>query len=127
MVIVSLSLNDRLLEELDRIQHECGYSGRSEVMRAGARMLIAEHREKEQLSGTINSVLLLIHHQEAEHVVSDINHQFEDITKTQIHSHLQQNTCLELFVLEGDAKRIKAMVRQFQVSGKMNYIKLINA
>ena len=127
MVIVSISLNKRILEEIDRIQHEYGYSGRSEVIRTGARVLIAENKEKERLSGIINSVLLLIHKQNVEHVVSDIKHKYEDITKTQIHSHLQENKCLEIFILEGDATRIKSIIRDFQVSGKMNYIKLINA
>jgi CopG family nickel-responsive transcriptional regulator len=127
MVIVSISLNDVILEEIDRIQHEYGYSGRSEVIRSGARLLIAENKEKEKLSGKINSVLLLIHGQDVENSVSDIKHKFEDITKTQIHSHLRENKCLELFILEGDANRIKAMVRHFQVGGKMSYIKLINA
>ena len=127
MVIVSISVNDKILEEIDRIQHEYGYSGRSEVIRSGARLLIAENKEKEKLSGKINSVLLLIHGQDVENSVSDIKHKFEDITKTQIHSHLRENKCLELFILEGDANRIKAMGRHFQVCGKMSYIKLINA
>ena len=127
MVIVSISLNDKILEEIDRIQNEYGYSGRSEVIRYGARLLIAENREKEKLSGKINSVLLLIHNQDEENIVSDIKHRFEDIIKTQIHSHLQDDKCLEIFVLEGDADRIKRILRDFQVCGRMNYIKLINA
>jgi len=127
MVIVSISLNKKILEEIDRIQGEYGYSGRSEVLRAGARLLLAENKKNEELLGEINSILILIHDQEAEQVVSEIKHQFEDITKTQIHSHLRENRCLEIFVLVGDAKKIKAIVRRFQVSGKMNYIKLITA
>jgi CopG family nickel-responsive transcriptional regulator len=127
MVIVSISLNYKILEEIDRIQNEYGYSGRSEVIRSGVRLLIAENRDKEKLSGIINSVLLLIHNQDEEIIVSDIKHRFEDIIKTQIHSHLQEDKCLEIFVLEGDADRITLMVRDFQVSGKMNYIKLVNA
>ena len=127
MVIVSISLNNKILEEIDRIQNEYGYSGRSEVIRSGARLLIAENREKEKLSGKINSVLLLIHNQDEEIIVSDIKHRFEDIIKAQIHSHLREDKCLEIFVLEGDADRIKSIVRDFQVSGRMNYIKLINA
>lgn len=127
MVIVSISLNNKILEEIDKIQNEYGYSGRSEVIRAGARLLIAENKEKEKLTGAINSILLLMHNQDVENVVSEIKHKFEDITKTQIHSHLEGNKCLEIFILEGDANRIKSIVRHFQVSGKMNYIKLINA
>ena len=127
MVIVSISLNDTILKEIDGIQNALGYSGRSEVIRAGARLLISESKEKERLTGNINSILLLIHSQEAENVVSEIKHRFEDVTKTQIHSHLRENKCLEVFVLDGDADRIKEMVRLLQTSRKMDYVKLIVA
>lgn len=127
MVIVSISLNEKILEEIDRIQKELGFSGRSEVIRTGARMLISENKEKEGLTGKINSTLLLIHNQDAEDVVTEIKHRFEDITKTQIHSHLRENKCLEIFVLDGDSERIKEMVRLFQTSRKIEYVKLIVA
>ncbi len=127
MPIISISLSDKLLEETDRIQKELGFSGRSEVIRAGTRMLIADSRKKEKLVGRINSILLLIHNQKVEDIVTEIKHRFEDITKTQIHSHLRENKCLEVFVLDGDAKRIKEITRLFQVSGKMEYVKLIVA
>jgi len=127
MVIVSISLNDTILKEIDRIQNALGYSGRSEVIRAGARLLISESKEKERLTGNINSILLLIHSQEAENVVSEIKHKFEDVTNTQIHSHLREDKCLEIFVLDGDADRIKEMIRLFQTSRKIEYVKLIVA
>jgi len=127
MVIVSISLNDTILKEIDRIQNAIGYSGRSEVIRAGARLLISESKEKERLTGNINSILLLIHSQEAENVVSEIKHKFEDVTNTQIHSHLREDKCLEIFVLDGEADRIKEMVRLLQTSRKMDYVKLIVA
>ena len=127
MVVVSISLNDNILEELDMLQDELGFSGRSEVIRAGARLLISDTKAKGSLSGVINSVLLLIHDQEAENVVSKIKHKFEDITGTQIHNHLKRNKCLEIFVLDGNADDIKEMVRLFQISKKIDYVKLIIA
>jgi len=127
MTIISVSLNDGLLEEIDKLQKELGFSGRSEVIRAGARMLIADSKEKEKLEGRLNFVLLLIHAQKAEDVVTEIKHEFEDIISTQIHNHLREDKCLEVFILEGDAARIKELVRLFQATGKMDYVKLIVA
>jgi len=127
MAIVSISLNDTVLKEIDRIQNTFGYSGRSEVIRAGVRLLILESNERDKLTGKINSILLLVHGQEMEDVVTEIKHKFEDITNTQIHSHLRENKCLEVFVLEGDADRIKEMFRLFQTSRKIEYAKLIVA
>ena len=126
MVIVSISLNDKILEEIDRIQNDYGYSGRSEVIRAGTRLLISENKENEKLFGEINAILLLVHSQDAENIVSDIKHNYEDVTTTQIHSHLRRK-CLEIFVLDGNAEKIKEMVREYQINRKMDYVKLIVA
>ena len=127
MTIISISLNDGLLAGIDKLQKELGFSGRSEGIRAGARMLIAYSKEKEKLEGRLNFVLLLIHAQKAEDVVTEIKHEFEDIISTQIHNHLREDKCLEVFILEGDAARIKELVRLFQITGKMDYVKLIVA
>lgn len=127
MTIISISLKDEILEEIDRLQKELGFSGRSEVVRAGARMLLADNKEKEKLEGRLSSVLLLIHTQKVENTVTEIKHDFEDIISTQIHNHLRGDKCLEVFILEGDAARIKQLVRLFHASGKMDYVKLVIA
>lgn len=125
--IVSMSLPENLLQEMDRLKSDLGFSGRSEVIRAGVRMLISDTKEKQQLSGKLDAILLLIHSQNAEDVVTQIKHRFEDIINTQIHSHLKDEKCLEIFALYGDAKRIKEFVKQFQINRKMDYVKLVVA
>ena len=127
MPIISISLTDEILKELNKLQKELGFSGRSEVMRAGARMLLADNKEKEALEGWLNSVLLLIHAQKVEDTVTEVKHEFEDIISTQIHNHLREDKCLEVFILEGDAARIKQLVKLFRTSGRMDYVKLIVA
>ena len=125
MTIISLSLNDNILKDIERIQNDQGYSGRSEVIRAAVRLLISESKDTEKLLGEINSLLLVIHHHDSENAVSEIKHDFKDITKTQIHSHFEQEKCLEIFVLQGKAERIKEMHRLFNTNKKMDLVKLI--
>ena len=127
MAIISVSLSDKMLEEIDTIQNELGFSGRSEVIRAGLRMLIADNKEKEKLSGTLNCILLLIHNQKAEDAVTELKHDFEDIVSTQIHSHLRGEKCLEIFILCGESFRVKYLLNLFQTNNKMDYVKLIVA
>jgi CopG family transcriptional regulator, nickel-responsive regulator len=124
MVIVSVSLSEKLLEEIDSIKKEMGFSGRSDVIRASARMLIADNREKSIMTGETNSVLTLIHSQDAEDKVTEIKHDYEDIINTQIHSHLKENKCLEIFILDGDIHRMHQLAKMFQTSRKMDYVKL---
>jgi CopG family transcriptional regulator, nickel-responsive regulator len=125
MTIISISLSQKLLEEIDQLKDEVGFSGRSEVIRASTRMLIADNQEKKDLKGDINSILIVIHNQKAEDKVTEIKHDFEDIINTQIHSHLKDETCLEIFIMEGDAQRMNTLKKMFQTSRKMDYVKLI--
>lgn len=125
MPIISVSLNEKLLSEIDKLKDEIGYSGRSDVIRSSARMLIADNKGKEALYGNINSILVLIHNQDAEDKVTEIKHDFEDIVNTQIHSHLKEHKCMEIFILEGKAERIKELSRMFQINRKIDYVKLI--
>ena len=124
MVIVSVSINEKLLEDIDSIKNEMGFSGRSDVIRASARMLIADNREKSTMTGETDSVLTLIHSQDAEDKVSDIKHDYEDIINTQIHTHLKEHKCLEIFILDGDVQRMYQLAKTFQTTKKMDYVKL---
>jgi CopG family transcriptional regulator, nickel-responsive regulator len=124
MVIVSVSISEKLLEEIDSIKNEMGFSGRSDVIRASARMLIADNREKSTMTGETNSVLTLIHSQDVEDKVTEIKHDYEDIINTQIHSHIKEHKCLEIFILDGEGHRMYELAKKFQTSRKMDYVKL---
>ena len=125
MTVISISLSNKLLNEIDNLKEKMGFSGRSEVIRASTRMLIADNREKEELRGDMNSILVLIHNKSVEDRVTEIKHDFEDVISTQIHSHLRENKCLELFILDGDAQRMNQLSKMFKTSGKIEYVKLI--
>ena len=123
--IISISLNDELLERVDEVQRELGFSGRSEVIRAGIRMLIADSKEREKLTGTLNSVLMLVHTKSVEDTVTRMKHEHEGVINAHLHCHLRGDKCLEILVLNGDAPKIKQLVDAFHSSGKMGYVKLI--
>ena len=114
-----------MADELDRLQASLGFSGRSEVVRAGLKMLSADSKERENISGTIKSVLLLVHDQRAEKMVSQIRHKFDDVIDTQIHTELERGKCLEVFVLNGDALIIRKMYDNCQSGKGMDFVKLI--
>ncbi|MDP3623404.1 MAG: CopG family ribbon-helix-helix protein [Methanobacteriaceae archaeon] len=125
MTIISISLNEKLLGELDSLKEDMGFSGRSDVIRAAARMLIDDNRQSKNISGNVNAVIFLIHSQKVEDKVTEVKHNYEDIINTQIHSHLKEENCLEIFILEGDALRIKDLARKFRNCGKMEHLKVI--
>ena len=50
MPIVSISLNDEILAELDKLQKSMGFSGRSEAIRAGIRSFVSDEKQKSDFS-----------------------------------------------------------------------------
>ncbi|MCM2324866.1 MAG: CopG family ribbon-helix-helix protein [Candidatus Woesearchaeota archaeon] len=125
MTIMSISLNDNIIKDMDNLQKELGYSGRSEMIRAGIRMLIASERENSKLSGKINGTLIVVNEEKDNEDISKIRHDHNEIIKTQIHNHMDSHKCLQIFILEGDAKKIKLLVNELQTSKKADYVKLV--
>lgn len=125
MPIVSISLNDEILSELDRLQKTMGFSGRSEAIRAGIRSFVSEEKQKSDLSGNIHAILLVVHNNEFDHIVSGITHNFEDLITTHLHSKIENEKCMELFVINGDAEKVSAMTKDFQINKSMDTVKLV--
>ncbi len=125
MPIVSISLNDEILTELDKLQKSMGFSGRSEAIRAGIRSFVSEEKQKSDLSGNINAILLVVHNDEFDHIVSGITHNFEDLITTHLHSKIEKEKCMELFVINGDAEKISTITKDFQTNKNMDTVKLV--
>jgi len=123
--VVSISLNEILINELDSLQMEHGYSGRSELIRAAIRLLITEVRESRRIEGNINALLLALHNQDSEHHVTHTKSKYLDMIHTQLHNKFKGGKCMELFILDGDADRIKELVKELQQNEENDYVKLI--
>ncbi len=126
MKIISVSMSENMLDEIDRLQSEFGFSGRSEVIRAGLRMLMSDIIEKERLAGNVGCVLIVTHKEEDEESTR-IKLRYENVIKTHMHCKLKNDKCLELFVIEGDAEKVKSMVKEFQANEGMEHVRLILA
>ena len=55
MPIISISLNENIIQELDKLQKLLGFSGRSEIVRASVRNLLLEEKRIEELYGILHS------------------------------------------------------------------------
>ncbi len=125
MTIVSLSINDDLLKEMEAMMKDLGYAGKSELIRAAVRTLIAEKKEHAGITGQVSSILIASHNEEAEEVVTGLKHQFERCINVHLHSKQGSGKCAEVFILKGEASDIKRMLNEFQKNRKIDYAKLI--
>lgn len=125
MPIVSISLNNEILGDLDKLQKSLGFTGRSEAIRAGIRSFISEEKQKNEIFGNVHALLLVVHNDEFDHIVTGLKHNFEDLISTHLHSKIEGNKCMELFVIDGDAERVLTITKDFQVNKKMDTVKLV--
>lgn len=125
MPIISISLNENIIQELDKLQEILGFSGRSEIVRASVRNLLLEEKRIEALAGVLHSVLLVIHDEKSDQEISEMRHDYDKIINTHIHNKIDKDRCLEIFVLYGESNDIKNMAKKFQGNRKMDQVRLI--
>ncbi|MWV41636.1 CopG family ribbon-helix-helix protein [Natrialba sp. INN-245] len=126
MPVVSVSMPAELIDRIDALADEHDYTGRSEVVREGARTLLSEfdddRLEDRELAGIV-SVLYDFGTQSIEHRVTEIRHEHEAVIVSNDHSHVD-DYCLDLFVLEGNLDSISAFVgtlRTIEDVGTVDY------
>ena len=125
MPIVSISLTEEILKEIDSLQKNLGFSGRSDAIRAGIRSFVSEEKQKENLSGNVNAILLVVHNDEYDNQVNGIKHSYEDLITTHLHSKIEGDKCMELFMLKGEADSVSSITKDFQINKKMDTVKLV--
>ena len=125
MTIVSISLNDEILKQIDNLQTTMGFSGRSDAIRAGIRSFVSEEKQKQDLIGEVNAILLVVHNDEYDNEVNGIKHSYEDLITMHLHNKINEEKCMELFILKGESEDVTEITKNFQINKKMDTIKLV--
>ncbi|WP_436923946.1 nickel-responsive transcriptional regulator NikR [Halosimplex amylolyticum] len=119
MTVVSVSMPDELLERIDTFADEHGYTGRSEVVREAARNLLGEFEDKQleerELMGVV-TVLFDYSSSGVENRMMNLRHEYEDLVASNVHSHIGDHYCLELFILEGSLEDISTFVGKIRAT-----------
>jgi CopG family transcriptional regulator, nickel-responsive regulator len=125
MAIISVSLKNETIGELDRLVNIGGYKGRSDAVKTAVHLLSREIAEQNKTDGKVSGILILVHDEKHEAAFSNARHQFEDLIKTLIHNQLGHGKCLELFLLEGEYAQVEDLIKACRKSGRAEYLKLI--
>ncbi len=108
MEIVSISLDEETLSELNEIQEKLGYKSRSRLMRATIDSLLNEYKVIEGVKGHVDAVFTLTYREMKEGELGGILKQFADTIRTEIHQH-HAGICLRVLIICGDAKQIREL------------------
>jgi len=84
-----------------------------------------EMREMDTIEGPVEGVLIIVRGDHADPWMIQVQAKYQDAIKTQLHSHLRDQTCLEVMVISCDAKQLRAMMTEIKAQGKAKYVKFV--
>lgn len=108
MAVVSVSLPDAMVEQVDHVIGEGGFTGRSEVVRAALRDFLHAHDEEaaRRANARRSATLTVVYEEGAEREVSEIRHRYGRVVASMMHSHAGAQ-CVELYFLAGAGNEVR--------------------
>lgn len=125
MTIISLSIPDTLLEQIDHAMKEKGFVSRSEITRQALRLYLTEDLKIEDIEGDAVATITLIYKENADRRrLLEAQHVYGGLVSTFLHAHIHQGFCLEVIILKGQAKLIRKFVDNLRQNEQILQIKI---
>ncbi len=109
-----ITMERSLLQRLDRVIEEKGYSSRSDFLRRLARVAAVEAEFESQETEMVGTLTLLYQHEQVNlgHALTSIEHGHLGTVTASLHVHLDAGDCLEVLVLQGHSSHIREIADQ---------------
>jgi CopG family nickel-responsive transcriptional regulator len=106
-----VSLDELLLERFDSVIAKKGYANRSEAIRDLIRDSLVMEEWETSAAETVGTITIVYSHETREltDILTDLQHRYHSSIISAMHIHLDQHNCLEVIVVKGRAKDIKAI------------------
>jgi CopG family nickel-responsive transcriptional regulator len=126
MTIISLSIPDNLLKQIDQNIKEKGFASRSEITRQALRLYLTEDLQIEDLEGEAIATITLIYKEDADRRrLLETQHVYGDLVATFLHTHIHHGFCLEVIILKGEALLIRKFVDRLRQNPEIVQIKIV--
>ncbi|MBN2336269.1 CopG family ribbon-helix-helix protein [Candidatus Bathyarchaeota archaeon] len=106
MTVISASLTPELLDRLDEFVKKSGFSSRSEALRLAVRDSLSQFDHQSRQRGQVLSTVTIISETEREpsHLgLMNLRNGFDNIIFGNMHFHIEEGLCVEIFLVKGDA------------------------
>jgi CopG family transcriptional regulator, nickel-responsive regulator len=107
---VTITIDDELMTELDRIIEAHGYQNRSEAIRDLARAGIREAAENLNQKRDCVAALVYVYDHAARQLskrLADTFHDHHELSLASMHAHLDHDSCMEVTILRGKADKVR--------------------
>ncbi|TAN47110.1 MAG: nickel-responsive transcriptional regulator NikR [Candidatus Methanoperedens sp.] len=124
---IGVSLPENLLEKFDEIITKRGYSSRSEGIRDAIRSYIRYYDWMSEVEGERIGILSMTYDHSQRGLVTsllDLEHEFTAITRSAVHIHISHDECMEVLLVQGDGKDVRAIAEQVMALKGVKNVKL---
>ena len=125
---VTITLDDDLMADLDRIIAARGYQNRSEIIRDLARAGLQQNSEDSAQTGQCVAGLVYVY----DHAARDLSkrlvqefHGHHDLSQATLHVHLDHESCLEVTVLKGRGSEVQSFANQVIAERGVRYGRVV--
>ncbi|WNZ29349.1 MAG: ribbon-helix-helix protein, CopG family [Candidatus Bathyarchaeota archaeon] len=123
--IISISVPEKLLQRVETSIKDEGFANRSEIVRQALRTFLTDSKSLKELEGEITASITIIYSRDTtKGQISEIQHSFGNIISTFLHAHIDEEHCLEVIVVKGEAKIIRKLVEAFRTNEQINQLKV---
>jgi len=107
----TISLDEKLAQEFDRLIESRGYQNRSEAVRDLIRRELGEQRlKRDEAPYCIANLSYIYNHHERElsERLTGLQHHHHDLVVSTMHAHLDHDNCLETVILRGPTDQVRS-------------------
>ena len=112
MAVISISLPDTLLSEVEDKVDRHGYSGRSDLTREALRSFIQEFDADAKLDGEVIATVTVVFREgsEVEGTVNSLRHDYGESVISSSHSCIDEDRCMEVLVVRSEIEEVNEIV-----------------
>ncbi|WP_292992882.1 nickel-responsive transcriptional regulator NikR [Nitrosomonas sp.] len=123
----TISMDDQLFEQFDKLAHARGYDNRSEAIRDLIREYLETSRLQKDNKGYCIATLSYIynhHERDLASQVTSAHHHHHDLTLSSMHVHMDHDNCLEVTILRGTIQDVRLFANQVIATNGVRHGKL---
>ncbi len=113
MTVISITLPKELLTKFDDFMKTRGYYSRSEAFRDAIRNLIVESDIAKTETGEVAATIMITcdyARRDVDMRLTEVRHEFDDVVVENVHRHIDDKYCLEIFIAQGKNERILDLI-----------------
>jgi len=114
LIRFGVSIENNLLAKFDRLIQQRNYSNRSEAIRDLIRNELVQQEWKDEEAESVGTVTIIYDHhvRDLSHVLTAVQHDFDEQIISTMHVHLDHHNCLEVLAIRGKTKNIRQIADQ---------------